>query len=154
VTIQLLKGEADTLYALRHMRGQWVDAKTVTLHMYPGNSTKQYCHRTRMRMNTLESFGFVETKQPPNNAARLFRVTDSGMFTPFDVVINQHSKTVAAALMRRESLEAHYARKREEQRDESWFEQMPIKSRIWAKDSPRIGQQVLRNASVFAWAGQ
>ena len=159
--IQLLKGEADTLYALRELGKEWISARMLSLRIYPDKPYQEYYQRARTRLDFLESVGFAESYVPGKNKAKLYRVTSSGIFDPFDVKVNQHCNAKAAVLMRRESLNAYHATKRAalsrhatEQALDAWLEQKPARIIVPAQAAPRVSAAALRGASVFAWAGQ
>lgn len=159
--IKLLKGEADTLFALRELKGQWIDGKSLSLRMYPDKQSREYFQRARNRLMALEAAGLVQCRRRRAHDAKLYTVTDAGMWTPIDVQVHRLDKHKAANLMRSKSLAEYHESRRKaferhatEQALDEWLEQKPARIIVPAEAAPRVSPAALRGASVFAWAGQ
>lgn len=159
--IHLIQGEADTLFAIRSLRGQWIDGKSLSLMMYPGKNYEEYFNRCRKRLRVLASMGLVDVRHGKNNNnPTLYTVTDAGTFDPIHITKTHASKKESANAFRAQSMAAYHERKRMEKEaegetaDDRWAAMPPVRVRVDAASAPRVSHAALRHASVFAWAGQ
>lgn len=161
MVIQLLKGEADTLLALRGAIGKHLSAYAISQMMYPGKDTEGYYQKVRNRLQSLVRKGLVSMKAGiPGKVSALYSITSAGMSAQIEITVHDQSKKDAANAKRAAFALAFQAELRgkraseDEQATDRWAAMPPVRVRVDAASAPRVSHAALRHASVFAWAGQ